>query len=148
MSPLVEKLLETRPGFSRWSLIVRLVAGSVFVGFSFGKFVRYDAERAAFERYGIPFPEVATYAIGALELAGGAALVAGLLVRPFALALAGNMVGAITTAGRIEGGPIHLLLAPSLLLGMLFLLWAGAGARSVDQWLARNGAAGRALPAD
>ena len=46
-------------------------------------------------RESFPFPEVATYAIGALELAGGAALVAGLLVRPFALALAGNMVGTV-----------------------------------------------------
>jgi len=42
------------------------------------------------------------------------------------------MAGAITTAGRIEGGPVHLLLAPTLLAAMLFLLWAGPGLRSLD----------------
>jgi uncharacterized membrane protein YphA (DoxX/SURF4 family) len=52
-------------------------------------------------------------------LIGGMALLVGLLVRPFAVALACNMVAAITTAGRIEGGPVHLLLAPTLLLAML-----------------------------
>ena len=53
---------------------MRLAAGVTFLGFSLGKFIRHDAERGAFERYGIPFPDGATYLIGGLELVGGAAL--------------------------------------------------------------------------
>ena len=130
------RLFDTREPLAQAALAVRLAAGVTFVGFSLGKFIRHDAERGAFERYGIPFPDGATYLIGGLELVGGAALVIGLLVRPFAFALACNMVGAISTAGRIDGGPVHLLLAPTLLTGTLFLLWAGPGAASLDGRLA------------
>ena len=126
------RLFDTREPLAQAALAVRLAAGVTFVGFSLGKFIRHDAERGAFERYGIPFPDGATYLIGGLELVGGAALVIGLLVRPFAFALACNMVGAISTAGHIDGGPVYLLLAPTLLAGMLFLLWAGPGAASLD----------------
>ncbi len=59
-------------------------------------------------------------------------LVVGVLTRPVAVALAGNMLGAIVTAGRIDGGPVHLGLAPALLVAMLVLLKTGAGARSID----------------
>jgi hypothetical protein len=94
------RLFDTREPLAQAALAVRLAAGVTFLGFSLGKFIRHDAERGAFDRYGIPFPDGATYLIGGLELVGGAALVIGLLVRPFAFALACNMVGAISTAGR------------------------------------------------
>jgi putative oxidoreductase len=134
----LSRLSRTRPGAGPWPLVVRTVAGVVFVGFSFGKFFRHQAEQAAFGRYGIPFSDTVTYLVGSLEFLGGLALVIGLLVRPFALALAGNMIGAISTAGRIDGGPVHLVLAPALLLGMVFLLWAGAGSPALDRRLARR----------
>ena len=69
---------------------------------------------------------------------GGALLIAGLLTRPAAALLAGDMVGAIVTAGRVEGGAINLVLAPSLLVAMLFLLWAGPGRWAVDSCVARS----------
>jgi len=131
-------VVRPRPGVAPWPLVVRMLGGAVFLGFSFGKFFRHGAEQAAFARYGIPFSDTATYLVGSLELVGGLALLIGLLVRPFALALAGNMMGAISTAGRIDGGPVHLLLAPALLLGMVFLLWAGAGSPALDARLARR----------
>jgi len=140
MDVLLSRLFDTRAPLAQAALAVRLAAGVTFVGFSLGKFIRHDAERGAFERYGIPFPDAATYLIGGLELVGGAALLIGLLVRPFALALACNMVGAISTAGHVDGGPVHLLLAPTLLAAMLFLLWAGPGAASFDgRLVARRG---------
>lgn len=134
----LSRFVRARPGVGPWPLLVRLAAGAVFVGFSFGKFLRHQAEQGAFERYGIPAADVATYLIGSLELVGGLALLVGLLVRPFALALAANMIGAITTAGRIDGGPVHLVLAPALLVCMLSLLWAGAGSPALDQRLFRR----------
>src|SRR5438067_618857 len=128
--------MRRRPRWDVFALLARLAAGAVFVGFGLGKFLRHESERDAFERYGIPFPDTATYLIGGLELVGGAALLAGLLVRPFAFALAWNMVGAISTAGHVDGGPVHLLLAPTLLAGMLFRVWAGPGPASIDGHLA------------
>jgi hypothetical protein len=53
---LVSRLARTLPGVGAWPLIVRTASGAVFLGFSFGKFLRHEAERGAFERYGIPFP--------------------------------------------------------------------------------------------
>ena len=132
----VKRVMATGP--SRLALVLRLAAGGIFVAFSFGKFIHYEAERNAFDRYGIPFVDVTTYLIDVVELVGGLALVVGFLTRPAALALAGNMIGAISTAGRIEGGWIHLGLAPALLVTMLILLWTGGGAASVDRWLQRR----------
>jgi putative oxidoreductase len=124
------------PGrFGRVALVARLVAGAIFLGFSVGKFTRHGAESAALDRYGLPYPDAFTYGVGAVELAGGAMLVLGLGTRIAALALAADMVGAITTAGRIEGGPVHLGLAPTLLVIMLLVLWIGPGDRSLDRRL-------------
>jgi putative oxidoreductase len=111
---------------------LRLVTGAVFIGFSLGKFLRHDAEAAAFDRYGIPLADLSTYLVGCLELAGGVALVLGVAVRPVAVLLACNMAGAILTAGRIEGGPVHLGLAPILLLAMVYLALKGAGPRRIS----------------
>ena len=120
-------------------LVARLAAGGVFVAFSVGKFTRHEAEAGAFDRYGIPAPGPAAYAVGILELVGGLALIAGIVTRGVALLLAMDMAGAVATAGRIEGGPGHLGLAPALLLVTLGLVWAGAGAMSADRRIARPG---------
>ena len=122
---------ETRDGQATKAFLIRVAAGLVFVAFSFGKFVRHAEEASAFDRYGLPWPGLFTYAIGVTELVCGVLLVLGIAPRLVALVLAGNMIGAISTAGRIDGGPIHLGLAPLLLVGMLFLVWAGPGRRPV-----------------
>jgi putative oxidoreductase len=96
--------LQRRPKLELMALFARLAAGAVFVVTGLGKFVRHEAQRDAFERYEIPFPDTATYLVGALELIGGVALLLGLCVRPFAFLLACNMICAIITAGRVEGG--------------------------------------------
>ena len=127
-----------RPRSDAWPLAAaRIAAGLVFLGFSLGKFRRHQAEVDAFDRYGLPFPDAFVYAVGTLELVGGALLVLGLATRLVALALAGNMVGAILTAGREDGGLVNLGLAPLLLLTLLTLLWAGAVRPSLDARLAQ-----------
>lgn len=138
---MLRRLLATRP--QPVPTILRVGAGVVFVLFSFGKFVRRDAEIRAFERYDVPWPDVTVTLVGLLELVGGLLLIAGLLTRPAALALAANMIGAISTGGRVDGGPIHLGLAPALLITMLILIRTGAGARSVDGRLATSWAPAR-----
>ena len=116
----------------RLALVVRVAAGAIVAGFGVGKFTHHGAESAALDRYGIPFSDVTTLWVGLVELGCGACLVLGLLTRPAALALAANLLVAIATAGRLEGGPIHLGLAPALLASMLFLLLRGPGERSLD----------------
>ena len=136
-SQQLELVFRSRGGrFARPALVVRLLSGSIFILFGLGKFVSHATETASFDRYGLPAPSAFAYAVGTLEVLGGLLLILGLLVRPTALVLAGNMVGAIATAGRIDGGAINLGLAPALLVVMVVLVWAGAGERSLDARLA------------
>ena len=72
------------------------------------------------------------YAIGALELGLGLLLLLGLRTRLAAIVLAGNMIGAIATAGRVEGGFVNLGLAPMLLLVLLVVIARGADRWSLD----------------
>ena len=130
-----------RSSEARWArpaLVARLLSGAIFVVFGLGKFTAHATETASFHRYGLPSPSAFAYTIGALEIVGGLLLIAGFAVRPVALSLAGDMVGAITTAGRIDGGAINLALAPALLVVMLALVWAGGGERSLDSRLAER----------
>jgi putative oxidoreductase len=129
----LQLVLAPSPPLASWlALVLRVAAGATLIGFGQSKFAHHAKEVRAFDRYGLPAPEVFTYAIGTVELAGGILLVLGLLTRLVALGLAGNMVGAIATGGRVDGGFVNLGLAPLLLVVMLYLVWAGAGRFSLD----------------
>lgn len=73
-----------------------------------------------------------------IELVCGLLLVIGLLTRPAAAALALTLVGAIATAGRVEGGSFNLGVAPALLAVMLLLLWVGSGRPALDPIIERK----------
>ena len=123
-------------GAGAWATtVVRVATGVLFVLFSLGKFVDHAQESIDFDHYGIPAPEVATYLVGTLELLGGLLLIVGLFTRPAAALLALNLVGAIATAGRVDGGTFHLGVAPAMLVAMLFLVWAGSGHVAIDRTL-------------
>jgi putative oxidoreductase len=112
-------------------LLLRVLAGGVFVAFGAGKFVNHGSELASFKTYGLPAPEVVVIVIGVVDLIGGGLLIAGVITRPAALVLAGDMVGAIVVSGIAKGEVISLTLAPAELGAMLVLLWAGPGTLSV-----------------
>ena len=132
----VRVLAPRTTGLAAWiTTVVRVVTGTLFITFSLGKFFDHARETADFDHYGIPLPEVTTYLVGTLELVCGALLVLGLLTRPAALLLALNLVGAISTAGRIDGGSFHLGVAPAMLVAMLYLVWAGSGPLALDRKL-------------
>jgi putative oxidoreductase len=120
------------------ALAVRSIAGGFFVVVSLGKFFDHASETHDFDRYGLPFPAVAVLLAGIIELCGGLALIVGVGTRVAAAALAANLVVAIATAGRVEGGRFNLGVAPALLLLLLVLLWTGPGTWSVDRALARR----------
>ena len=113
-------------------LVLRLVSGGVFVAFGAGKFVNHASELASFKTYGLPAPEAFVIVIGVLEFLGGLLLIAGVLTRPAALALAGDMVGAIVVSGIAKGELISLTLAPAELVTMLVLLSMGPGRYVID----------------
>ena len=112
-------------------LVLRLLAGGVFVVFGLGKFVNHASELASFKTYGLPAPEAFVVIVGLIEVIGGSLLIAGLFTRPAALVLAGDMVGAIIVSGIAKGELISLTLAPAELVAMLVLLWAGCGAHTL-----------------
>jgi putative oxidoreductase len=126
----------TPTGTTALAVAARLGAGGIFVGFGLSKFAQHAREARAFDRYGLPDPDVFAYATGTLELTLGIALLLGLLTRLAALGLAGNMVGAIATGGRVDGGFVNLVLAPVLLVAMVFLVRAGPGRWSLDRRIA------------
>jgi putative oxidoreductase len=120
--------------------LIRSLSGAVFVVFGIGKFVNHGSELASFRAYGLPAPEVFVVVIGLLELVGGLALIAGWWVRPWALLLAGDMVGAIVVSGVALGEPISLTLAPAQLVAMLVLLrGSSAGRQAGTHALAQPG---------
>lgn len=115
--------------------VLRIAAGAFFVSVSTGKFFDHAKEAVDFDRYGVPVPEVAVTLVGVVELLGGLLLILGLLTRPAAAALALTMVGAIATAGRVDGGSFHLGVAPTALVVLVVLLWTGAGRPAFDALL-------------
>jgi putative oxidoreductase len=133
----ISRLLDSRAGVA--TAVVRILAGLVFVVFSLPKFLLHEFELAEFVRFGFPESSVLVYLVGLLELTGGVMLLAGFLTRLAAAGLAANMVGAIATAGVVVGGPIHLGVAPALLVAMLYLVWAGSGPAAVDRRLLNSG---------
>jgi uncharacterized membrane protein YphA (DoxX/SURF4 family) len=122
-----------RSSAERRTTAVRWAAAIVFVVFGAGKFVNHASELASFRTYALPAPDVFVYFIGVLEITGGLLLAAGLLVRLAAVALAGDMVGAIVVSGLVQGEFISLTLAPALLVAMLVLIRVAAPGRSRDQ---------------
>jgi uncharacterized membrane protein YphA (DoxX/SURF4 family) len=130
---LIRRVLTPRGGAAGCvALVVRVVAGSLFIAFGIGKFADHMKEAIDFQSYGVPLPDVAVYVSGTIEAACGALLVLGLFTRLGATLLAVNLVVALSTAGVMEGGTFHLGVGPAMLVAMLFLLWAGGGALSMD----------------
>jgi putative oxidoreductase len=120
------------------AVAIRLAAGVVFVSFGVAKFTDHRSEVMSFVHYGVPLAGFSVWIVGLVETIGGLMLVAGILTRWAAVALAGDMVGVIVTAGRVDGGWLNLGLAPLLLVGMVVVLWTGPGALSLDALIARH----------
>jgi putative oxidoreductase len=138
MSDVLHRLQTNRfPGGAAWiPTVVRVVAGLFYVSAGLGKFLDYSKEVDDFRSFEVPWAEVAVPLVGTLEVVGGVLLVVGFLMRPMAFLLALNQIGALATAGRVEGGSFHLVYGPALLVLMVFLCWAGPGRLSIDERMA------------
>lgn len=105
---------------------MRVIVGAAFIVAGAEKLTNHAQTVVDFDRWGLPSPDTFSYAISAVEIVFGLVLIFGILPRFAALVLLGDMIGALATAGRIDGGP-HLILPPLLGVLCLILLIAGGG---------------------
>ena len=122
-------------GAARYLPTVLRLAGIFVALVGIAKFTDRAAEIRDFRDFGVPLPGVAVTVAGIVEVLGGLLVAVGFLTRPAALAVAGNLLGALLTAGINEGGTFHLVVGPALMLVMVLLVWSGSGALAVDDHL-------------
>jgi len=139
------------------TLLLRIMAGSVFLWEGILKFVYANQGVGRFTKLGLPFPAFTANFVGGLEIAGGALLLAGLATRLVAVPLMIEMVVAMlsTKISLFLGtSPLPLPPAPptigiwavlhevrsewAQLLVCSFLLRAGPGRLSLDAFFARG----------
>jgi putative oxidoreductase len=132
-------------------LILRLMAGGVFLWEGILKFVYVNQGVGKFTKIGMPFPDFTAHFVGYAEIIGGLLLLFGLFTRFAAFFFIGEMIVAmLSTKIALFLGTSPLPLPPSppqvgiwallheirpeyaQLLTCLFLLIEGAGRRSLD----------------
>lgn len=147
---------QTRWTRSRWALLLlRLAIGYGFMAHGWAKLTRGPAGFAALlHQIGMPLPRLTAWIVTLLELIGGLAIFVGAFVAVVSVPLILTMLVAmftvhfrygfssIKTVGLTPDGPlfgppgyeINLL----YVAGLLALMVGGAGALSMDRWLARR----------
>ncbi|WP_457964443.1 DoxX family protein [Arthrobacter sp. D1-29] len=120
--------------------ILRVILGFLFTAHGWQKFNEFTiaGTQASFAKMGVPAAEVAAPVIASLELAGGIALILGVLTRVVAALLALDMLGALFLVHAPAGifaatGGYELVLL--LAAAALALALTGAGRISVDRAL-------------
>ncbi|MGL5816795.1 MAG: DoxX family protein [Phycicoccus sp.] len=107
--------------------VLRIAVGLLFLLTGGMKLVIHAEEVELFERWGVPVAELAVTVTAAVEIAAGLALAAGVAMPLPAVLLAGTMIGALSTAGRVDGGQ-HLVV-PTVLVVLLAVVVTGRGGR-------------------
>jgi putative oxidoreductase len=134
--PGLARLYETVAPYSY--ALIRFGAGAVMIYYGYQKLFLGFAPVAAemFSANGLPLSQVLPYALGVVQLFGGAALSVGLLTRPIALLFAIEMVFAIILR---YPSPRPLIELPALLLLIyLALVFRGAGRCSLDRMIGKE----------
>jgi putative oxidoreductase len=134
---------------SKAVLLIRILVGWVFLSEGIQKFLFSDSLGVGrFVKIGIPSPQIMAPFVGVVEIVCGSLLLLGLITRlatvpliiDISVALYSTKI--VTLAKNGFWGTLHEARTDvSMLLGLIFLLLVGAGAWSVDAWLAeRRGA--------
>ena len=139
------------------TILIRLMAGGVFLWEGVLKFVYHNQGGGRFALIGIPFPEASATLVALLEIVGGILLISGLFTRwitvPFIVEM---LVAMLSTKIAMYLGTSHLPLPPvapktglwavlheirseyAQLMSVAFLLFAGPGPWSLDALAARK----------
>jgi len=144
----------------RSTVLLRLMAGSVFLWEGLLKLVYTNQGVGRFTKLGLPMPGLTAHFIAGLEIGGGILLLTGLLTRAIAIPFIIEMIVAILSTKvslYLGTSPLPLPPAPptsgiwavlheirsdwAQILTVSFLLAAGPGPLSIDAWLARRRAA-------
>src|SRR5450755_3654032 len=130
-------------------LLIRILVGWVFLSECIQKFLFPDSLGVGcFMKIGIPWPQVMAPFVGVVEIVCGSLLLIGLITRlatvplliDISVALYSTKI--VTFAKNGFWGTLHEARTDvSMLLGLIFLLLVGAGAWSLDAWLAERRAA-------
>ena len=135
----------------RSTVLIRLMAGGVFLWEGILKFVYTNQGVGRFTKLGIPFPGPMAHFVAVLEIVGGLLLIAGFLTRFIAVPFVIEMIVAILSTKislYLGTSPLPLPPAPpqvgawavlheirsdyAQIMSVLFLLIAGPGPLSVD----------------
>ncbi len=154
---LADFLLRSRIGHrTRATLLVRLAVGGVFLSSGLVKLLFDNQGPGRFAKIGLPDPSALATFVGAVEIACGALILAGLYVRLAALPLVADMIVAIASTKLpllFGAGPEPVAAPPktglwafayqarldvTMLLACVFLVVAGAGLLSLDARMARR----------
>jgi putative oxidoreductase len=128
------------------NVLVRVLVGAVFLSEGIQKFLFAEALGVGrFAKIGIPFPQFSAPFVGIVEIVAGTLLLVGLLTRVAALLLLIDISVAIATT------KIPMLLSKgfwaavhegrtdwAMFVGLVFVLVAGAGPRSLDARLSQR----------
>lgn len=120
--------------------LLRVVIGFLFAAHGWQKYFQFtlDGTTAAFGQMGVPAAGLVAPVVATLEIAGGIALVLGVLTRLFAVLLTVNMLGALVLVHApagvfVEAGGFELVLA--LAAGAAAIALLGPGRLSVDRFI-------------
>jgi putative oxidoreductase len=138
----------------RSTLLVRVMAGSVFLSEGILKFVYTNQGVGRFTKLGLPFPDLTANFVASLEIVGGLLLITGLLTRAIAIPFIIEMIVAILSTKislYLGTSPLPLPPAPpkigfwavaheirsdyAQIVSCAFLLIVGAGPWSLDAFL-------------
>lgn len=139
------------------TILLRLMAGGVFLWEGLLKFVYINQGVGRFTKLGFPFPQATANFVGALEIIGGILVITGFLTRPIAIPFVIEMlVAMLSTQIALYMGTSPLPLPPvppqigiwavlheirseyAQLMTTMFLLVAGPGRWSLDALLIRQ----------
>lgn len=129
-------------------LAARLLVGLPFVLFGAGKATAYAGTVGMIEAVGLPFPPLAFLGAVTLEILGGVLLVAGFKVRSVALLLAVfSIVTALCFHANLadQNNFVHFFKNVMMAGGLLQIAAFGAGAFSLDEYLAKRRTASSGL---
>lgn len=144
MNPLVRFACDGRGAAA--NAVVRVLVGAVFLSEGIQKFLFPDALGVGrFTKIGIPIPHVSAPFVGVVEIVAGALLLMGLLTRVAAILLLIDISVAIATTkipmafSKGFWAAAHEARTDwAMFLGLVFLLAAGAGSRSLDARLTQR----------